>query len=951
MTRIIPTFGLLFVITAIGCAGEQPDALLGTPSDGTGPMVVYEPLHMPEPEVPFPNNSATRIDPEARTGRRLNLATSRPLAVERNLRKQLNRLDGFSVFGPITVSFEAPLDLKTVTDESILLINVSTASEDFGHLMPLDLGRGAYPIQHRPRAIFPFEDGEDLPDLLFAEDNDVDGVRVSHWEVATNTLILRPLFPLNPHTDYAVVLTNELRGLDGESIRSPFVGAAHAAQVLTIRLAQNVLPGGLESIAFAWTFTTQSIADDLVAIRNGLDGKGPLGWLRDEYPGKFTMITDLGLDRDGDGTYEDQGVPADPSDHRYILEPGFLAVLLKPFGLVFGGLDQLSFENVDYAVFGRIESPDLRSPEDRAIWVNHSTGHVDHRPEDVPFVLTVPRTTAKYKPPFPVIMYSHGARTSRFELMLVSDHMARFGFAMMGIDAAGHGPFGGDLKAIIEREAGEYPEELIIGLAGLLGKDLIGPEYSTEGKDLAEVLDDLAAVGLWNEVFVAGRSEDRDGDGVLISGDGYFVPNPFEMNGNARQTLVDTMMAYRTLSRLSQDNVPAKALSDAKTADPMELMKYLLAGDFNADGILDIGGADNRYYAMGTSLGGIHTSMLMAVEPALQTGVPIVSGGGMTDIILRTSLSDAVDAIFSEVAGPAVVGCPVATLDDSFVASLSWNNWSLKCRNEISIAKAELQQIEVVPGGTVTLENPRLAEEGGENFIADAHHKSTVRENGGFSVTVAADKGDLLLLKAFDADGKQVGSTTELIAATSGLGRMRNSARFRRVIQIGQTGMDRGDPIAYARHLIRDPLGMLPRNILHLTDIGDRTVPFSTMVSWDRAVGLLGLNETKALEVTQAFIDHDALDGESPHWDIDDLLKTGDGIGPLPIIESSSGVSAVRYAATDDHEYIAISDPSLPIDWGIYSRFQAAWFFATDGQEIRDDLCLSDGSCDFLNEN
>jgi hypothetical protein len=343
--------------------------------------------------------------------------------------------------------------------------------------------------------------------------------------------------------------------------------------------------------------------------------------------------------------------------------------------------------------------------------------------------------------------------------------------------------------------------------------------------------------------------------------------------------------------------------------------------------------------------------MLMAVEPALQTGVPIVSGGGMTDIILRTSLSDAVDAIFSEVAGPAVVGCPVATFDDSFVASLSWNNWSLKCRNEISIAKAELQQIEVVPGGTVTLENPRLAEEGGENFIADAHHTSTVRENGGFSVTVAADKGDLLLLKAFDTDGKQVGSTTELIAATSGLGRMRNSARFRRVIQIGQTGMDRGDPIAYARHLIRDPLGMSPRNILHLTDIGDRTVPFSTMVAWDRAVGLLGLNETKALEVTQAFIDHDALDGESPHWDIDDLLKTGDGIGPLPIIESSSGVSAVRYAATDDHEYIAISDPSLPIDWGIYSRFQAAWFFATDGQEIRDDLCLSDGSCDFLNEN
>ena len=64
-----------------------------------------------------------------------------------------------------------------------------------------------------------------------------------------------------------------------------------------------------------------------------------------------------------------------------------------------------------------------------------------------------------------------------------------------------------------------------------------------------------------------------------------------------------------------------------------ELLPYLLAGDFNADGVLDIGGPDNDYYAAGTSLGGIHTSMLMAIEPRLQTGVPVVSGGGMTDIL------------------------------------------------------------------------------------------------------------------------------------------------------------------------------------------------------------------------------------------------------------------------------------------------------------------------------
>jgi hypothetical protein len=205
-------------------------------------------------------------------------------------------------------------------------------------------------------------------------------------------------------------------------------------------------------------------------------------------------------------------------------------------------------------------------------------------------------------------------------------------------------------------------------------------------------------------------------------------------------------------------------------------------------------------------------------------------------------------------------------------------------------------------------------------------------------VVVAADVGDLLTLTLRDADGETVATHT-IEARHAGLGFQRNTPRFRRLVQVAQIAMDAADPMAYARYLIREPLDGTPRNVLHLTAIGDRTVPFATMVAWDRAAGLHGLDEEDALAVTEAFLTHDALKGQSPYWDIDDLL---------PVIETASGVSAVRHAATRQHEYIAMADPDADFDWATYSRNQILHFFSTDGTDIADDLCLEDGSCTWL---
>jgi hypothetical protein len=866
------------------------------------------------------------------------------LHAERRLRKLLNRVDGFSVIAPITVSFDDRIDLDTVTDESVLLIDVSPGSPEFGNILPLDLTGEHFPVTLKPRSFYPYDPYKDHTDMIFPEDNAINGQKVYNYEVETDTLIIRSMYPLRPKTTYAVVLTSDLKGVDGDPIRSPFVGVNHAGQTRDLRPVLD----HVKKVAFAWTFTTQSITDELELIRDGLDGEGPLKELKENYPGRFSSITDMGLDSDGDGTFAEKGIPEAERDHRYILQPAFLETVLGGitgigFGLTF------SFTSVDYLVMGTIEVPDL-SDEDGTIFVDPKTQSITHKPSDATFLLTVPKETAAHKAPFPVVIYNHGARTARLELVVIADLFARYGYAMIGIDAVGHGPIGGDLEKVIAREAGDVPMSIILALFEYIGGYILDYDLQTNDMTIREVLDIYEEVGLWRALFLDGRAEDKDGDGVLLSGDGYFLSNTFQLSTAARQTIVDNLVVYRLVSRFTQEGIPGDGLDDPRTASDEDLLPYLMAGDFNADGVLDIGGPDNRYFAAGTSLGGIHTSVFLAVEPGISTGVPIVSGGGMIDITLRTRLADAVDAVLVEALGPALVGCPFVDEDEeNSVIVLSWNHTSLGCRNNVTIAMSEIDRIPTPsPGARVTLRNPRLLEEGGAVYEEDAIHEVIAAEDGGFSIAVAADEGDLVELSLVGDDGTVLfeGSYP---AIRDGLGLSRNTPRFRRLLQLAQIAMDRGDPLAYARHLIREPLpGLSPKNILHLADIGDNTVPFSTMVAWDRAVGLLGLATETALEVSEAFVAHDSFDGKSPYWDIDDLLNTGDGIGPLPLIETEEGVSAVRYPATDNHEYIAIPDPEASFDWTSYSRNQIIRFFETDGQEITDDLCLENHSCDWM---
>ena len=104
----------LLITWIAGCA-PYPEGLRSTP-DGTGPRVIIDWDAQPLPEIPLPNDLATRPDPTSVTGLRLNISEMAETETESRARRKINELVGFGIYAPFTVSFDAPLDLDNIRD-------------------------------------------------------------------------------------------------------------------------------------------------------------------------------------------------------------------------------------------------------------------------------------------------------------------------------------------------------------------------------------------------------------------------------------------------------------------------------------------------------------------------------------------------------------------------------------------------------------------------------------------------------------------------------------------------------------------------------------------------------------------------------------------------------------------------------------------------------------------
>ena len=916
-----------------------------------GPKIVYDALRRPLPEMPFPNDMMLRPSEETANGVAWNISQAAPTEMERQIRLEMGKLDGFGVYSPIFVPFDGPLSLETVNDESVMLINIEPDHPRRGEQVVLDLNRGFFPETMPRRQYWPFDPQGAYRDLYFGAHNDADSdgdgakERVTHWEVATNTLILRPVKPLAPGCRHAVLIGRAVLGdaIDEEGqatlapVRSPWPYKAHAAQAEFVADALALADWSSADLAFGWTYTTSDVAKPMLNLREGVHGQGPLAVMGENAPANRLSVRDTGVLHDS--TSAGVSESSAKQDHPFILQGVFLEELFGIIGQIQPGLS-IDFDHVDYFVFGSFETADIRTGHDRMVGINFHTGEGEVSVNEVPYLLTVPKTIeGRHEPPFPVVLYFHGTATSRMEALAIANQMARQGLAMLSFDQVGHGPIIPDIPLLVSSQGLDFSA---IELIGPLMAEILVPHRAEEFYGLAweELLEKLGEIGLWNELALHGRTEDQNGDGALESSEGFFWGNPFKMCASVWQDLSDFFHAVAVLRNFDQAKVP-KAIETPAEASEEELRGHFLAGDFNADGVLDVGGADVQLSVAGTSLGGLHSILAAALEPEVTVASPIVGGGGLADIMLRTDFRMIVKRIFLETFGPLVVGCP----DGQGGVWLTFNDDSRGCNPEYAEAQSFAQLESLLPGSLLRLVN-RDNDESAALYIG---------EERGFSIAVPTDIGDLLEVSVLQpGEAQEEGwERVEAYSPYQGVAMKRNTPRFRRFTGVASNILDRCDPISVAHHIFQDPLpGHPPVDILYEMALGDKTVPISAGVQVALATGIFGQEREDWWPVMRELIDRGVMTGSD--YDVDDLL--GDNapdappLGPFePVPSSEGGVSSVRFADVDGHhEWIIDIQPDAVLDHATYSQHQIVLYHLSEGASLVDDLCIQEMTCDLL---
>ncbi len=936
-----PWVALILVtgLVAVGCfaGGEDPAASgLAAESGGLGPRVRFEPLLRPTPEVPFPSDLMLTPSDETPSGLAWNLSKEEPSEHANQTRAFLNELDGFGVYGPAVVSFDGRLDLSTVTEASALIVNIEPGHPREGEVAPLDLNRGFFPSNGDRNVFFGQDPGAGNPSLVFPLENtadlDGDGVEepIVHYEVSSNTLLLRPILPLAQKARHAVLLTTAMRGWGPEMeadetpqpIRSPFAYKAHAAQSEHVLRALDLAVIEPTELAYGWVYTTGDLATPLLNIRAGVRGEGPLAKLSDAAPPGISEIRDTGVPED---------VPDEERDHRYRLSGVFFNKIMGLVNQFSSNPIDFTFDNVDYIVFGSMQTPDTRTGPRETFGLNPHTGVGEVGTVDVPMLIAIPKTTEQHKPPFPVLFYFHGTSTSRVEALGVADIAAKHGIATVGFDQVAHGPFFPDVEELLFEDPAY--ERLAVYVMPVLAK-LLDPalEEEVRGLDAREGLKRLQEVGIFAELTIHGRAVDFNGDGQIESSEGFFHADPVRQCSSFWQDLADFWHVSWTVRSFRQSAVPP-ALEDPRGASIEELMPSLLAGDFDADGVLDLGGPDVPFYMAGTSLGGFHSALAAALEPETVATVPMVAGGGLADIMVRSDMFSVTQQLFLEVFGQVLVGCP----DGEGNVWISFGDDTGKCRRN-RLEERSFARLDAAPAGAVV----KLS-----NLTNGELTTTEVNEEGGFALGVECDIGDQLRLEV-DPDGEEP-QELEVEARRDGVGHTRGTPELRRAIGIQQHVLDRCDPIAFARNLFWDPLpGHDPVHVLMLQSAGDITVPAAAGVNLALAAGMFGRERADWEPIAQAIIDSGTM--ERKLYDLDDLRRNNPPeqppVGPLTPVKSGDGVSSVRWADVDRHHEWVLGHTKDGFRASDYGKHRIGVFLGCDGRAITDgDLeCFFEGA-------
>ena len=355
---------------------------------------------------PFPSNLFTVTDSSHNTGLRINLP--KPDCTVRVTDCQninvINTLDGFNLQPRLSLPFTGPIDVNTVTSETVFLLSL-------GSTLP-----GGNP------------------------GGQIIGINQIVWDPDTDTLYVESDELLAQHTRYALIVTNGVKDLTGNPVaasdafarfrhdlnygqtKNPALKAYRKA--LLDALAAANINGIHHAIVAASVFTTQSTTAVLEKIRDQIKADTPApadfllgpGGSRTVFP--VNNIGSMLLNRQT-GT-----APT--------FTPTPLALQLSTLRAIPGAAGSIAF--------GKYVSPDYETAEKFIPPVGTLTGEPLVQGEnEIYFDLVLPSGTP---PPdgWPVAIFGHGGGSSKdTRLFYVAAEMAERGIATIGINAASHG--------------------------------------------------------------------------------------------------------------------------------------------------------------------------------------------------------------------------------------------------------------------------------------------------------------------------------------------------------------------------------------------------------------------------------------------------------------------------------------------------------------------------------
>ena len=688
------------------------------------------------------------------------------------------------------------------------------------------------------------------------------------YERESDTLLLRPLLPLDEMTPYAVVVTNRLLDRRGNAVKSPFRTIYHATQRNAAQQVNDIinrsdlgtyfddLAGtGLNNVAFLWQFTTQPTVSDMVLLRDGLYGQGPFARWATQFPPTLQLERAVGLsDGLASGASDTDNWQSSPlgkaagceqkASNLFRIDyeqfaPTFEQLLQQGFGLNEGpgtALLQRKFSNISHMLVATFETPFLleggpESTDPNASFnINYKTGEASESRDKVQVWMIVPKATAKHQQPFDVNIYGHGYTGNFLEMVFYAGNMAEHGIATVGINAMGHG-------LSIDDSA------LQTAAKAALGGACYKPFY---------------------DAITLSRARDLNRDGNLDSGGDFWSSYLFHTRDGVRQSVLDHIQLVRIMRDFGRSG-GMNCRNDGDKQQPLRPCdldgdgQLEVAGDFDGDGTPDLGGPDAKYGTWGESLGGILSAIHGAVDAYVTSAVPGSGGGGLTDIGIRSFQGGVVEAVMLRAWGPLLVTVPATerkpcapdsrekdrcTVCKQDALSLRWVVPDVNGTGEVEIDCLEpsliadttvlvrnLDNSEVRCASVDEAQRVRIGVPSSRgdrivvSFFAQPHQvesydtctllpaaqlQHSVAAWGRGRINEGAVNGTETATCEFAScaqfQGLFFGEGQPLVAPAEGFGQRRQSPSFRRFITLAQAIVEPGDPVSFAPYYALKPM-------------------------------------------------------------------------------------------------------------------------------------------------